>query len=189
MGEFGCCWPETVARPEKAVHYFEVEEFHSCSLCLFPLFGDVTCCFGGTSFLRKNPDFWMIRRPFQKMVALAFKPWPCPCISWKTHWLVPRVRFYEAAAGGPKMPLASVTGVANVPAMMGKYFVESSGYWGNVWKCVDMIVAEDGGYSLHKGWCPGSCLRKKNDIGWKALFLCAAGFPRVTMNCNGNYHP
>ena len=118
----------------------------------------------------------MIRCPFQKMVAFAFKPWPCPCISWKTHWWVPKVRFYEAAAGGPKMPLASVTGVANVPAMMGKYFVESSGYWGNVWKCVDMIVAEDGDYSHHKGWCPGSCLRKKmkkNNFGRKALFLCS----------------
>lgn len=87
----------------------------------------------GIFFSCRQPDFWMIRCPFQKMVAFAFKPWPCPCISWKTHWWVPKVRFYEAAAGGPKMPLASVTGVANVPAMMGKYFVESSGYWGNVW--------------------------------------------------------
>lgn len=101
------------------VHYF--------CIFLFP-----TCCFGDF-FSCRQPDFWMIRCPFQKMVAFAFKPWPCPCISWKTHWWVPKVRFYEAAAGGPKMPLASVTGVANVPAMMGKNFVESSGYWGNVW--------------------------------------------------------
>jgi len=42
---------------------------------------------------------------------------------WETLAAAGLKRFYEAAAGGPKMPVASVTGVANVPAMMGKYFV------------------------------------------------------------------
>jgi len=41
VGEFGCCWPETVARPEKAVHYSEVEESHSCSLFLYIFVSDL----------------------------------------------------------------------------------------------------------------------------------------------------
>jgi hypothetical protein len=35
-------------------------------------------------------------------------------------------RLYEAAAGGPKMPHASVSGVANVPAIMSRYFAGAS---------------------------------------------------------------
>eukprot|EP00435_Cladocopium_sp_Y103_P019552 s283_g4.t1 len=53
----------------------------------------------------KSKDKALIRKWWQSLAAPGLK------------------KLYEAAAGGPKMPQASVAGVANVPAIMSRYFV------------------------------------------------------------------